>query len=72
MVPCTVRISRQKVYRSRFATGYGPAWKWYYDVFRPDGGGIVLGADLLSIARRRAKEYAKANGCVIVESWKAR
>lgn len=58
-------ITRRRIARSPFATGPGPAWKWYYDV---QGLPTVLrGFDLLSIARRKAKEYGATS---VIESWK--
>jgi hypothetical protein len=71
LLKIVVRISRRKVMRSRFATGYGPAWKWLYDVNRPDGW-AVQGAELLSIARRIAKVEAKRLGAVVECSWETR
>lgn len=56
-----IRIERFKVMRSRLATGYGPAWKYYYDVYGSNGRPLIVGADLLSWARRIAKQAAKGS-----------
>ena len=73
----TVRIARWKAARSRFATGPGAAWNWRYDVFLPDGREVVAGAEMLSIARRVAKDAATRWSVthagvrpVVVEAWK--
>lgn len=66
----TITITRWKVARSRFATGFGFAWKWHYTVTASDGTVIVHGADMLAIARRMAKDASLKTGEVVVEGWK--
>ncbi len=61
-----ITIARRKVYRSRFATGPGAAWRWIYDV-TGHAGPALEGLDRLSIARRKAREVA--NGRPVVEAW---
>lgn len=66
-----IRISRRKIYPTP-GRSYRVAWKWIYDVTAPDGGEILSGVDLLSIARRVAREAARTWGGMVIESWRER
>ncbi len=67
-MPSEIRITRRKIYPS--GGSYRVAWKFIYNVYGSNGAPLVEGAELLSIARRVAKQAAKGTDCTVVEAWK--
>lgn len=65
-------IEREKITPTP-GRNYKVAYKYIYNVRRPDGSAVVLGTGLLSSARSRAKAEAKKLGLPtssIIEAWK--
>lgn len=48
-------VTRQRVARSRLATGGGFAWKYLYDLTGPDGATLCAGYDRLGSIEREAR-----------------
>lgn len=59
-------ITRFRVLRSPLATGWGPAWKYHYNVVGPEGAEICMGTDCLAHARWMARRA----GLATRETWK--
>jgi hypothetical protein len=64
----TIQITRTKEYQT--TSRPGPAWKFIYDVLINGQDSGLAGFDLLSVARKRAKELSlKHGGASVSEAW---